>query len=271
MKNKILLLTAICFTLLTQGVFAQGEALIDDYKAFVERTFETDFNAMSETRKVDPFMANFSEAFSGAIVNIGLDGKSNTETLNHQNLRTGLLRLIGKGSIKIKWDITEVSYGNVRGKSGVAGFLVTATYFRDGEVIKELTNMAEVVSTKTHNGWRVTYFSLLSIEESVFRGNCYTDIYSQDASRFLTQTYVPTGPEFEMNTDNFVIGSFRGKRYIRLNDEVIYYWNIDTGKITYEDAVVGTAKTHSLAIKVVLKHKNHEKCSSVKSRKANGR
>lgn len=271
MKTRLFLLAGICFTLLVQNVSAQEEALINDYKAFVERTFEKDFNTMSETREVEPFMENFSEGFGGAIVNIGLDGKSNTENIHHENLKVVLSRLIGKGSIKIKWDITKITYENVKGKSGVAGFLVTATYFRDGEIIKELTNMAEVVSARTHNGWKVSYFSLLSVEESVFRGDCYCDIYSQDESRFLTQTYIPNGPEFEMTTDHFVIGTFKGKRYIRLNDEIIYYWNLESGKITFEDAIIGTAKTHNLAIKIALKHNNAAKCSSVKSRKASNR
>jgi hypothetical protein len=270
MKNKFLLIAIAAF-LFSQIGLAQDEALVADYKAFVEKTFEQDFNSMSETRKVDPFMANFSETFVGTIVDIGLDGKGDKDAITYENLRNSLLRLIGKGSITIKWDITDITYTNVKGKTGVSGFLVTATYFRDGEVIRELTNMGEIVSTKTHTGWKITYFSLMSIEESVFRGSCYCDIYSQDKKRYLTQTYVPNGAEFEMSTDNIVIGEYRGKRFIRINDEVVFYWNLTTGKITIEEKEIGVANGPSLAIKLVLKYLNNEHCSSMKSRKANGK
>lgn len=268
MKNIFFLVAAICFAFISPNAFAQDEALINDYKAFVERTFETEFNAMSETASVDSYLKNFSQGVVGTIVNIGLDGKGKTEQVDAEHLKEQLVKLIGKGSIKIKWDITDLTYTTVKGKTGVCGFLITATYFRDGEVIKEITNVGRAVSTRQQDSWKVTYFSLISIEENVTRGNCYCDIYSQDQSNFLTQTYVPNGTSFELSTDNIVIGTFKGKRYIRLNAETVYYWNPTSGDITFDNVKIGTANGTSLAIKVILKHSNNDRCSSMKSRKS---
>lgn len=246
---------------------SESQDLKSDYKTFIESTFESTFNTMSMSGTPDNFVNNFNPAFKGTIIEIGIDGRGDVNNFDYKDLRTATLRLIGKGSISKTWAIANISYLNIRNKTGIASFEVKVTTTKDGETLKEETNLMELVSIKTAKGWKVTYLSLTQIEEEVFRGQCYCDIYSKDENEFLAQLYEPQGAEYNLTTNDIHIGTYKGRRYLRVNDEFIFYWDLKTYQLTYNDKVVGVAKTHSTAIQLALKTLNIENCTNVSLRK----
>ncbi|UTW65031.1 hypothetical protein KFE94_10095 [bacterium SCSIO 12643] len=269
MKNARLLVLLTIFLGLGQFTFAQNEGgdLKAEYKSFIETTFQNTFNTMSESGTPDHFIQNFSQAFKGSIIHVGIDGRGDVNNFDYKQLRDATLKLIGQGSISRTWTIANINYLNVRSKTGISSFEVKVATTKDGETLSEETSLMELVSIKTAKGWKVTYLSITQIEEEVFKGRCYCDIYSKDENEFLAQLYEPKGTEYNLTTNNIYIGKYNGKRFIRVNDQYIFYWDLTNSQITYEDKVVGTAKTHSTAIQLALKTLNIDNCTSVALRK----
>jgi len=269
MKNARLLVLLTIFLGLGQFSIAQngGDDLKAEYKSFIETTFQNTFNTMSESGTPDHFIENFSPAFKGSIIHVGIDGRGDVNNFDYKQLRAATLKLIGQGSISRTWTIANINYLNVRNKTGISSFEVKVATTKDGETLSEETSLMELVSIKTAKGWKVTYLSITQIEEEVFKGRCYCDIYSKDENEFLAQLYEPKGTEYNLTTNNIYIGKYNGKRFIRVNDQYIFYWDLTNSQITYEDKVVGTAKTHSTAIQLALKTLNIDNCTSVSLRK----
>ncbi len=247
--------------------FAQeGE---QEVEAFIREVFEIKFNEIAESRDPGAFVKYFDPNFKGVIIGVEIDGRVTVERLDMDNIKSELKSYMGRGNLKVHWNIVKINYVTKKEKTGLGSFLLRVTYMENEEVILEAMNFVEVVYKERHNGNKIVYLSMMHVDENVTVGNCYVDIYSQ-GNKFISQTYIPKGPAYEMRIDNFVIGGPDKNRWVRVNDgEFIYYWSAE-GDVTTEKGggkKLGTAKIPGTVIKMVLQDIEKDKCTIVTTKK----
>ena len=216
-------------------------------------------NALNQGSKKSNVLELFDEKYRGNTVYVNLSGALVRKNYEKKDISTQLDDIINNDNYDFKLTLDKVVFQSQKEKAGIISAVVSFESFIDKKLAEKGTMLMDIVGIRINGGWKIVQNNMVRVSEAKDIGECVCYVYEKGSTKFVTEVYFPSGLEYSQELNAFQVTTKDNKRVIK-SDSNEFYWNRDTGKLTFKGDMVGEASNARKAVEYVLKDLYKDSC-----------
>lgn len=219
-------------------------------------------NSLSQGAKKSDVLVLFDEKYSGNTVYVNLSGTLVRKNYDKKDISSQLDDIINDNNYSLKLFLDKVVFQTQKERAGIISAVINFESYIDKKLAEKGTMLMDVVAIRVNGGWKIVQNNMVRVSEAKDIGECVCYVYEKGTTKFVTEVYFPSGLEYSQEFDAFQITTKENKRIIK-TDSNEFYWDRDTGKISFKGNQVGKGENARKAIEIVLKDLYKDSCVNI--------
>ncbi|WP_109302443.1 hypothetical protein [Aquimarina sp. AU474] len=219
-------------------------------------------NALTQGTQKEDVLSLFDEKYSGNTVYVNLSGALVRKNYDKKDISSQLDDIIGDDNYRFRLILDKVVFQAQKERAGTISAVINFESFIDNKLAEKGTMLMDVVGIRVNGGWKIVQNNMVRVSEAKDIGECVCYVYGKGDTKFVTEVYFPSGLEYSQEFDAFQVTTKENRRIIK-SDNNEFYWNRDTGKISFKGEEIGKAENSRKAIEFVLKNLYRDSCVNI--------
>jgi len=219
-------------------------------------------NALTTGTQKNDVLALFDEKYRGNTVYVNLSGTLVRKNYSKKDINSQLDDIVNDDNYKFKLMLDKVVFEAEKERSGTISAVVNFESYIDKKIAEKGTMLMDIVAIKTKGEWKIVQNNMVRVSEAKDIGDCVCYVYEKGSTKFVTEVYFPSGLEYSQDLNAFQITTKESKRVIK-SDNNNFYWNRDTGKLSFKGENIGKASNARKAVEFVLKNLYKDSCVNI--------
>ncbi|WP_234859429.1 hypothetical protein [Aquimarina aquimarini] len=219
-------------------------------------------NALTQGTQKEDVMSLFDDKYSGNTVYVNLSGALVRKTYVKKDISSQLDDIIDDNNYRFKLTLDKIVFQSQKERAGTISAVINFESFVDKKLAEKGTMLMDLVAIRVNGGWKIVQNNMVRVSEAKDIGECVCYVYEKGITKFVAEVYFPSGLEYSQELNAFQVITKDKKRIIK-SDNKEYYWNDDTGKISFKGGVIGQTSSSRKAIEYVLKHLYRGSCVNI--------
>lgn len=264
-KTSLLLFTTL---FLVNGLFAQTKAT-DEAKVLekITREYAKAYDKVTTTKDKTSVLKYLDPKLSSILLRTTIRDKVSYLRSDFDGFDKYLTQIIATPSMKINYNITDISKSYVNGNTGMVVYSVGYENIRDGEIWVKGSETVTLVFRKMEKEWKIIHYTVVGFEDEKFKGPCLCELFASTAN-FVAKTTIPQGKGYSTENLTFSFTVMDNKQIILLNQKP-YLWESNGNVWELDDKnepsrKLGIASERPEAVYNIVKDVFKEPCASFK-------
>ncbi len=256
-------ITITLIFLFSIGVFYPVKAFNDKdpvKKLLVE--YINKMNALNQGTKKADVLNLFDDKYSGNTVYVNLSGALVRKNYEKKDISSQLDDIIDDDNYQFKLMLDKVVFQSQKERAGTISAVVNFESLINKKSAEKGTMLMDIVAIQVNGGWKIVQNNMVRVSEAKDIGECVCYLYEKGTTKFVTEVYYPSGLEYSQEFDAFQVTTKNNKRIIKSNSNE-FYWNRDTGKVSFKGTQIGRAENSRKAVEFVLKDLYKDSCINI--------
>ncbi|WP_024772466.1 hypothetical protein [Aquimarina macrocephali] len=219
-------------------------------------------NALTEGTQKEDVLSLFDEKYRGNTVFVNLSGTLVRKNYSKKDISSQLDDIIHDDNYQFKLTIDKIVFQSQKERAGTISAVINFESFVDKRLAEKGTMLMDVVAIRINGGWKIVQNNMVRVSEAKDIGECVCYFYEKGTTKFVTEMYFPSGLEYSQELNAFQV-MIKDKKRIVKSDSKEYYWNVNTGKLTYKGGLIGQTSNSRKAIEFVLRNLYKESCVNI--------
>ncbi len=219
-------------------------------------------NALTQGTQKEDVLNLFDEKYRGNTVFVNLSGTLVRKNYSKKDIASQLDDIVDDNNYQFRLTIDKIVFQSQKERAGTISAVINFESFIDKKLAEKGTMLMDVVAIRINGGWKIVQNNMVRVSEAKDIGECVCYFYEKGTTKFVTEMYFPSGLEYSQELNAFQVMTKDKKRIIK-SDSKEYYWNVNTGKLTYKGGQIGQTTNSRKAIEFVLKNLYKESCVNI--------
>lgn len=193
----------------------------------------------------------FSDRYEGNTTLVKISGTIVRKNYKKKDIASQMDDIINDNNYTFKLTLDKVIYISQKDKAGTISAIVNFQSFIDNKLAEKGTMLMNLVGVLQKGHWQIVNNNMVRVSEAKDIGDCVCYVYSKGSTKFVTEIYFPAGVEYSQDFESFKVTSIKDKRVIK-SESNEFFWDKDTGKLSYKGKVIGKAEDSRKAIEAAL-------------------
>ncbi|WP_103069543.1 hypothetical protein [Aquimarina sediminis] len=219
-------------------------------------------NALTQGTQKEDVLNLFDDKYSGNTVFVNLSGTLVRKNYSKKDISSQLDDIIHDDNYKFRLTLDKVVFQSQKERAGTISAVINFESFINKRLAEKGTMLMDMVVVRVNGGWKIVQNNMVRVSEAKDIGECVCYFYEKGTTKFVTEVYFPSGLEYSQELNAFHVITKDKKRIVK-SDKKEYYWNEDTGKLSYKGGLIGQTSDSRKAIEYVLKNMYKESCVNI--------
>ncbi|WP_074407199.1 MULTISPECIES: hypothetical protein [Aquimarina] len=219
-------------------------------------------NALTQGTQKEDVLNLFDEKYRGNTVYVNLSGTLVRKNYTKKDVSSQLSDIVNDNNYQFRLTIDKIVFQSQKERAGTISAVISFESFVDKRLAEKGTMLMDVVAIRINGGWKIVQNNMIRVSEAKDIGECVCYFYEKGTTKFIAEVYFPSGLEYSQELNAFQV-MIKDKKRIIKSDSKEYYWNENTGKLTYKGGLIGQTSNSRKAVEFALKNLYKESCVNI--------